>query len=123
MSHQNFSRKFQVCNRGIQYHQGCECWKLHVQLHIAQRQSTGGSSVKCTLCCRLAALHHILCLHSAFDGNRASLQHQQHGLMSLNWLCVLFIFRIQFRYRCIQGFAESLQHTPHTGTQLAHIIT
>ena len=54
--------------------------------------------LKCTLSCRLAALQHIPCLHSAFDGNRASLQHQQHRLMSLNRLCVLFLFPVQFRY-------------------------
>ena len=32
--------------------------------------------LKCTLSCRRAALQHIPCLNSAFDGNRASLQYQ-----------------------------------------------
>ena len=72
--------------------------------------------LKCTLSCRLAVLQHIQCLHSAFDGNRASLQYQQHRLMS-----VLFLFPKQFRYRCIQGFAESLQRTAHT-LDKSHIL-
>ena len=41
------------------------------------------------------------------------LQHQQHRLMSLNRLCVLFLFPIKFRYRCMQGFAESLPTQAH----------
>ena len=39
-------------------------------------------------------------------------------LMCLNGICVLFLFPIEFRYRCMQGFTESLQHTAYTGTQL-----
>ena len=51
--------------------------------------------MKCTLFYRLAALQHIPCLHSAFDGNSTSLQYR---LMSLSSICVLFLFSIQFRY-------------------------
>ena len=29
-----------------------------------------------------------------------------------------FLNHCQFRYKCIQGFAESLQHTAYTGTKL-----
>ena len=67
--------------------------------------------LKSTLTCRLAALQHIPRLHSTFDGNRASLQHQQHRLMSLNRLRVLFIYNLDIdAYRVLQNFAKCCPH-------------
>ena len=43
------------------------------------------------------------CLQSTFDGYGTSLQLQQHQLMSLNRLCVLFLFPIQFSYICVKN--------------------
>ena len=54
------------------------------------------TSMKCASSHWLATLQHILCLHSAFDGNSASLQHQ---LTSLNRFCMMFLALIQLRYR------------------------
>ena len=55
------------------------------------------TSVKCTLSYWLAALQHIPCLHSAFDGKGTSLHHQP---TSLNRLCAVFLAFTQLRYRC-----------------------
>ena len=52
--------------------------------------------MKCVLSYWLAALQPIPCLHSVFDGNGASLQHQP---TSLNRLCAVFLARTQLRYR------------------------
>ena len=93
-------------------------------LKLKKREQPGYSTVtlsyrslwylKCTLSYRLAALQHIPCLHSTFDGYGASLQHQQqHQLMSLNRLCVLFLFPLQFRYRCIQNLCNILPTKAH----------
>ena len=50
-------------------------------------------------------LHYSASHVSAFGGNGTSLQHQT---MSLNRLCVLFLFSIQFRDRCIQQYHGKL---------------
>ena len=77
---------------------GVSALENHYNFQVADyRYSTATLSykslwyLKCTVSCRLAALQHIPCLHSAFDGNSASLQ---HWLMSLN--------RVFLFYRCIQ---------------------
>ena len=40
---------------------------------------------------RIAALQHIECIHSTFDGNGPFLQHQ---LMSLNRFCTVFLINV-----------------------------
>ena len=55
--------------------------------HLDLRQYAD-TSVKCTLSYWLAALQHISCLHSAFDGNSAAFQHQPMSL-SQNLCAVL----------------------------------
>ena len=52
--------------------------------------------MKCIFYYWLAALQHIPCLHSAFDGNGTSLQHQP---TSLNRFCAVFLALTQLRYR------------------------
>jgi len=62
---------------------------------------------------RLAALQHIPCLHSAFDGYSASLQLQQHRLMSLKLIgfvcCSYFLYNFDIdAYRVLQNLCNIL---------------
>ena len=54
------------------------------------------TSLKCTLSYWLATLQHIPCLHSTFDVDGASLQHQP---TSLNRVYIVFLALTQLRYR------------------------
>jgi len=73
--------------------------------------------VMCTLSYRLAALQHIPCLHNAFDGYVASLQHQQqHPLISLGFVCCsyfLYNLNIDAAHRVLQNLCNKLPTQAH----------
>ena len=77
--------------------QKCTCMSnIFIYLSKPERLSHLDTSMKCASSHWLATLQHILCLHSTFDGNSASLQHQ---LTSLNRFYMMFLALIQLRYR------------------------
>ena len=87
--------------------QKCTCMSnIFIYLSKPERLSHLDTSMKCASSHWLATLQHILCLHSAFDGNSASLQHQ---LTSLNRFCMMFLALIQLRYRYTQWPSSAQQ--------------
>ena len=97
------------------------CSRLLIQHSHTELQD---ASVKCTLSYWLTALQHISCLHSAYDGNGASLQHRP---MSLNRFCAVFFSsyttQIQIHNSSMAIVCQVSWHFASTWLQLPPIST
>ena len=69
--------------------------------------------MKCALSCRLAALQHIPCLHSASDGYSASLQHQLIDFVC----CSYFLYNSDHVMRLL----PCSYHEPRQGRAAIHV--